>query len=897
MKQGIWKNDWLVGVLITLVFLPLSFTNILQGLERATYDLGVRHSEREPNDSIAVIAIDDQSIAHFGRFPWPRDIYARLHEILTEGGAKAIGHTLFFSEPQIDPGLRYINELRSALENSSVTSVSADIAELEKAIKASRKLVLRKSDANGRAAIDRIDKTLARLAIKTRLGKEIERHTARIEAAEAALNTDRKLAASIASADNVILAMQFIPGVQHGLPDHELPAYVRAHRVPEKNIINDSQTNPNSLEPIQTVQAFAPVAQLGEAASSIGALVSMPDVDGAIRSEPLLVNFADEFYPSMSLMLAAKSLNLTVNDIKAVFGRGVSLGRLQIRTDGESLMNTFFYSAADRSSRAFAVDSFVDVLQGKIPSSKYRDKIVLIGATALGLGDSMVTPIDPAMPPVLTLAHSVSSILNQDYLTKPTWGNYATIGAFLLVAIYLMLALPRLSAAVGFALTLALFIALVATEYIMLTTQGAWIKLMLPSLLLAGGHLLLTTKRFLITERGKARLDIESAENNRMLGLSMQGQGQLDIAFERFRKLPVDQSALELLYNLALDYERKRQFNKASSVYAYMQEYNSRFRDVPERIRRARAMEQAVILGGAHPAAGVSLLVDNQGVEKPMLGRYEIERELGKGAMGSVYLGRDPKISRVVAIKTLALSQEFEGDELELVKARFFREAETAGRLTHPNIVTIFDAGEEHDLAYIAMEFLKGTDLIQYTSKQNLLPINKVLDLTKRTATGLAYAHSNDVVHRDIKPANIMWDPATDSMKITDFGVARITNASRTRTGAILGTPPYMSPEQLAGQKVSGQSDLFSLGVMLFHLVTGELPFKGEPMATLVYQITNQQHPTPTSINPNVPRCVCTIINRAMEKDLEKRYKTGMQMATDIVKCQKIIAAELKGRR
>jgi serine/threonine-protein kinase len=195
------------------------------------------------------------------------------------------------------------------------------------------------------------------------------------------------------------------------------------------------------------------------------------------------------------------------------------------------------------------------------------------------------------------------------------------------------------------------------------------------------------------------------------------------------------------------------------------------------------------------------------------------------------------------------------------------------------------------------MEFLKGTDLIQYTSKQNLLPINKVLDLTKRIATGLAYAHSNDVVHRDIKPANIMWDPATDSMKITDFGVARITNASRTRTGAILGTPPYMSPEQLAGQKVSGQSDLFSLGVMLFHLVTGELPFKGEPMATLVYQITNQQHPAPTSINPNVPRCVCTIINRAMEKDLEKRYKTGMQMATDIVKCQKIIAAELKGRR
>jgi serine/threonine-protein kinase len=280
-----------------------------------------------------------------------------------------------------------------------------------------------------------------------------------------------------------------------------------------------------------------------------------------------------------------------------------------------------------------------------------------------------------------------------------------------------------------------------------------------------------------------------------------------------------------------------------------------------------------------------------------MLGRYEVERELGKGAMGAVYLGKDPKISRIVAIKTMALSQEFEGDELERVKARFFREAETAGRLTHPSIVTIFDAGEEHDLAYIAMEFLKGTDLTRYTIKENLLPVDKVLDLIKRTAEGLAYAHSNNVVHRDIKPANIMWDSKTDSMKITDFGIARVTNSSKTKTGAVLGTPPYMSPEQLAGKKVSGQSDLFSLGVMMYHLVTGKLPFNGESMATLMYQITNEQHPSPASINPKVPRCVCTIINRAMEKDTAKRYKTGMQMAADIGKCQKIIAAERKGLR
>jgi serine/threonine-protein kinase len=897
MRQEIWKSDWLVGLLLTLVFLLLSMTSVLQGLERASYDLGIRHAMRSPSDKIAVIAIDDASIANLGRFPWPRDVYAQLHESLIEGGAKVIGQTLFFSEPQIDPGLAYITELRSAFESSSIATAPDSIAELEQTIKASRKLVRGKRNAKGRAAIDRINSFLSNSPLKTSLNSELTDYLALLTNAEAVLNTDQKLADSIRIANNVVLSMQFLPGAQLGQPDQMLPGYVRGNKLPDSNLIQEVDMDLDELAPIQMEHAFPPISLLGEVATGIGALVSTPDVDGAIRAEPLLVNYYGDYYPSMALLLAAKSLNLTVNDIKAVFGRGISLGRLRINTDGKSLMNTFFYRDHDTGLPAFPVDSFVDVLQGKVPASKYKNKIVLIGATAIGIGDNMVTPIDPAMPPVLTLAHSVSSILNEDFLVQPSWGSYATLSAYVLVALYLMLALPRMSAAVGFTLTVLLFTAFVITEYFMLTREGAWIRLMLPCLLLVGGHLLLTTKRFLVTERGKARLDIESAETNRMLGLSMQGQGQLDMAFEKFRKLPIDQSVLELLYNLALDYERKRQFNKATSVYGFMMEHDGNFRDIATRSKRARAMEETILLGGGSGSTHGKLILESNGVQKPMLGRYEIERELGKGAMGSVYLGKDPKISRVVAIKTLALSQEFEGDELKRVKDRFFREAETAGRLNHPNIVTIFDAGEEHDLAYIAMEFLKGSDLTPYTVKNKLLPINKVLDLIKRTAVGLAYAHSNNVVHRDIKPANIMWDPESDNMKITDFGVARITNSSKTKTGAILGTPPYMSPEQLAGKKVDGQSDLFSLGVMLFHLATGELPFKGEPMATLIYQITNEQHPSAADVNPNVPRCVCTIINRAMEKDTEKRYKTGMQMATDIGKCQKIIAAEKKGLR
>jgi serine/threonine-protein kinase len=367
------------------------------------------------------------------------------------------------------------------------------------------------------------------------------------------------------------------------------------------------------------------------------------------------------------------------------------------------------------------------------------------------------------------------------------------------------------------------------------------------------------------------------------------------MAFEKFRKMPLDKSALEVLYNLALDYERKRQFNKAKSVYDYMADYDAKFRDIKGRSARAQSLEETVILGGGGNASpGGTLILDGGGVEKPMLGRYEIERELGKGAMGAVYLGRDPKISRTVAIKTMALSQEFEDDELEEVKERFFREAETAGRLTHPNIVTIYDAGDEHDLAYIAMEFLKGDDLSKYVKKDSLLPIKQVLSLIQRSADGLDYAHQYNVVHRDIKPANIMWDPDSDTMKITDFGIARITDSSKTKTGMVLGTPSYMSPEQLAGKKVTGQSDIFSLGVMLFQMVTGKLPFTGDSMASLMYKIANEAHPAPESINPDVPRCVTVIINRAMAKDVKKRYQRGSEMVSDIHKCLKILDVEKK---
>ena len=842
-KAGFWKTDWFLGLIVSAVMLVLAGSDLVQSLERKAYDWGVRASSREPLSRIAVIAIDDASIANLGRWPWPRDLHAKMTDLLAGAKAKVVANTALFFEPQVDAGYVYVTRL---------------------------------SELHGELLVAGIEPP----------PPQLEQMGAVLKEAEAKLNTDRMLSESMERSAGVVLPMLFTLGDPKGRPDKPLPEYVVRNRLP--------QVSETGGEVLASASVQVPIEVLGSRAAAIGHLNANADVDGGIRAEPLVLRYYDMFFPSLSLLVAAKSLNLGPADVKARLGEEVRLGNLRIPTDNLTQMSTFFYK--DHGERpAFPVDSFYDVLSGKIPASKYQDKIVLIGATAAGVGAAQVTPVSPAMPPVLTLAHSVSSILQEHFFVTPSWGGYASFGAFVLVALYLIALLPRLSAGIGAAATAVLLATLVGAHYGLMVSAGMWIQLMAAASLLVVGHLLLTTKRFLVTERGKEKSEADSAESNRMLGLAFQGQGQLDMAFDKFRKCPMDDSLMENLYNLALDFERKRQFNKAEAVFRYMADYRLDFRDLAQRIARAKAMSETVMLGGAGGRTNAStMILDNGDVQKPMLGRYQVEKELGKGAMGVVYLGRDPKINRVVAIKTMALSQEFDEDELVEVKERFFREAETAGRLNHPNIVTIFDAGEEHDLAYIAMEFLKGKDLVPQTKPDALLPLPQVATIVARVAEALAYAHGNNVVHRDIKPANIMYEAASDQVKVTDFGIARITDSSKTKTGMVLGTPSYMSPEQLAGKKIDGRSDLFSLGVTLYQLCCGKLPFTGESMAQLMFKIANEPHEDILRVRPDVPPALAAIIDRALAKDVAQRYQDGNEMARDLRDCLQAGAAGAK---
>ncbi len=844
------KKEILISIATALIVVALSFTAPMQSLDRMTYDWGIRLSDRDVSDKIVVVAIDENSIESLGRWPWSRDIHAALIDVLSESQAKVIAYTVFFLEPQLDKGVEIVDGLLTNIEESRLFDLTSKV-----------------SDESLKKKIETGLSGLIKTLFETRAG----------------LDSDAALSASLKNAGNVVLPMLFKIGKPLGNLDQPLPPALQKQRlhtmVPPP--ISDAEDDKTALK---AIEAYFPMELFSNSAAGIGHLTLKQDGDGVTRSDPLVVDYYGTHIPSVAAQSVTKFLNLRNEDIQLRVGESLKLGGLNIKLDSISRMNTFFYRDDDDSGQTpFSVESFIDVVTGRIPPRKFKDKIVLVGAVAAGIGATQVTPVDSKMPPVITLAHTISSMLNEDFLVTPEWAKWVKIALFIMITLYLILWVPIAGPAVGAITSITLLITLIGFQLTMLETASFWVPLMSPVVLLVVGHILISTLGFLVSEKGKRDSDMDSAESNRMLALSFQGQGQLDIAFEKFMKCPLDERLMDLLYNLGLDFERKRQFSKAGAVYHYMIKFDSGYKDIDMRQKRSAAMDQSVILSPQQSSN--TLILEDNAIEKPMLGRYEVIKELGKGAMGIVYLGQDPKISRTVAIKTMALAQEFDEEELGNVKVRFFREAETAGRLNHPNIVTIYDAGEELDLAYIAMEFLKGCELTEYTKSDRLLPIKHVLMLMADAADALAYADDNNVVHRDVKPANVIYNPETKKIKLTDFGIARITDASKTKTGTVLGTPSYMSPEQFSGEKADGRADLFSLGVMMFQLLTGKLPFEGDSMAGLMFAITSNSHPDPVAIRPELPECVSGILDIALSKKAEDRYQNGYEMAAELTEC------------
>ena len=269
-------------------------------------------------------------------------------------------------------------------------------------------------------------------------------------------------------------------------------------------------------------------------------------------------------------------------------------------------------------------------------------------------------------------------------------------------------------------------------------------------------------------------------------------------------------------------------------------------------------------------------------LELSHLGRYRVLEELGRGAMGVVHKAEDPSLGRIVAIKAVLLSTDVV-DSMDY-EARFYQEAKAAGSLNHPGIITIYDTGREGNWAYIAMELLEGVELRAMMAKARM-PLSLVLNIAAQVASALEFAHERGIVHRDIKPGNIMVLRG-DQAKIMDFGIARMrVSEVKTQVGLVLGSPKYMSPEQVSGRRVDHRSDIFSLGVMLFEMVAGIAPFSGKDMGDLMYTVMNVQPPRPSQLNPAAPEFLDLIVAKALQKDVNARYQSAREMAEDLVAC------------
>ncbi len=844
--------DWLIGILLTVFFLFITVTGIIDftdSIEKKTFDLRARlAAPDERNPDIELVTIGEDDLAEFGRWPWPRNILAEVIDNLSEAGAREIALNILLAEPEESAGLKKVRSLKGEFN-------SLELAQKGEGLSFYKKL----------------------------------------SQAETDLDNDAKLYNAIKKAGNVVLPLYF--DLSGSGIDKDVPYFIT--RDSYKNVIGlDDELAMSSLIWLSKITPILP--SLAEVTAATGHNNLFNDLDGYVRSQIHVLGYLEDvFFPSYPVAIVKIFQGLSDDDIKVLLGEGINLRinpSLSIDIPVIDYAMATLISWSQPHGVTFHQTPFSKVYNKEIQSDLFKDKIVIVGPIAPGIGDKWVTPVSGQLSGIELIANSVADILNQEFYTRPMWFSFVELGLLVIFGLYISFVLPRLKAGTGAVATLVIFLAYGTTGFVLFFTNNSWIKITPPLLLLVVGHLLVISKNFLITEKTKDKVEADSVETNKMLGLSFQQQGMLDLALEKFRKIPVnEEGAKELLYNLGLDFERKRQFSKALSTYNLIVGDGTDYKDLKERIPKLKGAEATMIFGasgGGHPGdIGATL----GGMDtKPTLGRYEIIDELGRGAMGVVYKGEDPKIHRTVAIKTVRLS-EFDETMIDELKERFFREAESAGLLTHPNIVTIYDAGEEHDLAYIAMEFLKGYDLEGYAKGENLFPVRETLSIVAQVADALDYAHSKGIVHRDIKPANIMRVEETGEIKVTDFGIARITSSSKTKTGVILGTPSYMSPEQVAGKKVDGRSDIFSLGVVLFELLSGSKPFDGEDMTSLMYKIAKEKHPSVKSRNPKIPAVIDKIIDKALEKEAEKRYQKAGQMAEHLkMIIQKIDEARAK---
>ncbi|MEJ2059723.1 MAG: serine/threonine-protein kinase [Gammaproteobacteria bacterium] len=848
-KRPFWVS--LAGLILLLGSYTAAFQRPTAGFYDVAYSMMPSYS---PEAKVAAINIDQASIDANGQWPWSGDLLADMLIRLRKAGAKAVGLML---------------PMNRSYTPSAMDDVMSEVNSGQAAIDSKRSELMRaRSSATGRAR-DNINRRLEALNMGADKLKTVVYWLNR-------LDNGRILARAIRNSGNVVLAgtyqpSQYVFALPKGLDQLAIkeaggntPWYFSKWLHP---LVEGPESSTHAL-------ITPPNLDLAEYAAGVGLLPSL-SAAYSMQEMPLALDIDNTTFPSFLLQLASTASGFKKQDVGTYAGLGVQMGAREILT----LPGYRYFVPPPRfrdGQPPIPIYSANLLLNDKLPDGALKGRTVVVGLSAPSLAPQ---PSSGELGPVASMTYSLASLLDGEQVTVPGWFYLGQRLLLVLVMLYLMI-LPAgmFTKSSGHVLSGVLVLVLLNGGLILLLTRQYWLPVTLPALFLLAGHLVLATRYYLDEYFRVGKM--EAAEARRQLGLNLQAQGLLDQAFQEFRRCPVTPSVVQSLYQLGLDFERKRQFRKAQDAYELIAQNEPEYRDVRERLARLSTFTgSSSMIRPASGHTGDTLVLDDPALEKPKLGRYEIQSQIGRGAMGIVYLGLDPKIGRKVAIKTLALNQEFDDGALEEVKSRFYREAEAAGRLAHPNIVTVYDVGEEHDLAYIAMDYAQGVSLDNYTRVGELLQVDDVLRIGIQAAEALDYAHKQGVVHRDIKPANLIYDADKRQVKITDFGIARLTDSSKTRTGTLLGTPAYMSPEQISGRDIDGRADLFSLGVSIYHMLAGALPFEADSMANLVYKITQERHPPINKVRAILSTEIAKFVDKALSKEVDKRFQSGAAMA------------------
>jgi len=691
------------------------------------------------------------------------------------------------------------------------------------------------------------------------------------------------------------------------LPYEISRAEIRSDRIGTPKYLYNSSIQVNSdlgiLDENATLLAqkvFLPPEALCQYSSGLGFKQAVYDSDRKIRWEPLVMFYDGYYYPSAGLIAAAHYLGIQPSAVKLYGGEYLTVGNRKVPINKK----TELFINYNKPGQSFIQISASAILNEKIDLAALKDKLAIISISAELASDFYQTPVSSHLLAAEKTANSVENIIHSNFMRRlDSSPGIDMLILFLLGAIFAFI-LPRISLLYRLIVLIVSLFLLANVNFILFNS----LKLLTRPLYISLELILLVLASPILDEEFFEKFNLGAAKPLPHPKQIKRSKISLDEKIIASPKVKNAKPAEENAKTVSLGHTAEKTLSAPTAMLTEGAEHDSVAtsatptrisrvepvsikNDAPQYAKSPNDPEEIHAVRENEPKSGNTPIFGIEGQQIKNLGRYKVLSELGKGAMGTVYKGTDPAINRNVALKTIRLDFVQDPDELAELKERLSREASAAGKLSHPNIVTIYDVGNEGILQYIAMEYLEGQTLENMIRRKVKFNYKIIAQMITQICSALDYAHAQGIVHRDIKPANLMV-LSDYTIKVMDFGIARVDSSSMTRTGVAMGTPNYISPEQLQGKPVDHRTDIFSLGVVMYEMLVGRRPFRGENLTSLIYNIVNTEPEAPSSIDKSVPNILDRVIARALKKNPEERYQKAGEIVTGLADFMETFSAK-----